>query len=248
MSSTEKSKKVADYWNMRGNTYNRSWASIAKKRLSQMETNLVSDAIKEVQKSKDGPVKTLDIGVAVGRISEEILKHRVELNGTDISQTMVEICQEKFKGNNKVKGFKIHDIINPIPVDWGKFDVVTAIRVISYSPQWQKELRNIYDAMNPGGLLVFTFPNRYSSHLVSTKLRKVKLEGCTVSLSEIKKAVQDIGFKNIRITGYSRLLDSFYDWADNTFSSNTLFLVEKILEKIFGQTLFVRLFYVICQK
>ncbi len=241
-------KKIADYWNMRGETYSRSWQSLAKKRLSLMETDLVTNVIKNLSAGKKRPIRVLDIGIAIGRISEQILKCNVELYGTDISETMIKICQEKFRGNKEVKKFALHDVHNPIPSGWGTFDVVTAFRVIAYSPQWKKELRNIFDAMRPNGTFIFTFPNRYSSHWLSTHIIRRKLDGVTASLNELKKALYEAGFSHIQITGYSRLLDSFYDWADTKISSDMLFSFERLLEKLLGPTLFVRLFYIICQK
>lgn len=241
-------KQVAVYWNMRGETYSRSWSSVAKKRLNSMELKLITNLVKSQIKAKSKPIKVLDIGIAIGRISNELLKYKVELYGTDISKRMVDICKKRFNKNRKVKKLTIHDIHHKLPEDWGKFDLVTGIRVISYSPQWKKELKNIYTAMKPGGFLIFSFPNRYSTHMVSTKLRKVKLDGCETTLEELNKVTRSIGFSNTRITGFSRLLDSFYDWADTNFLSNCLFFVEKILERILGKTLFVRLFYVVCQK
>lgn len=241
-------RQVATYWNKRGKTYSRSWTSLAKRRLSTMETDLVANTLKNLQEINKAPIKALDIGIAIGRICEQILKYDVELYGTDISQTMVDICKDKFSKNRKAKRFSIHDIHDPIPLSWGKFDLVTAFRVLAYSPHWKKEFNNIYNAMKPGGILIFTFPNRYSTHMISTKMIRRPLDGSSISLDELKNLVKDTGFSNVKIFGYNRLLDSFYDWADDEVSSNVIFAIENILTKILGPTLFVRLFYVICRK
>lgn len=244
-----KYNQVTAYWNQRGKTYARSWQSVAKKRLSRLETNLVEQTIRKKQKSRKGRlVKVLDIGVAIGRICDAILKHNVALYGTDVSQTMIDYCQKKYRNNKKVKQFKIHDILNPLPKNWGTFDIVTAYRVLSYTSQLQKELTNIYRAMKTDGILIFTVPNKYSSALLPKMLYRKNRLGYDIELNELKKIVENVGFSGCHIVGFSRLLDTFYDQCNSDISANILFTIEKFLSLILGPTLFVRLFYVTCKK
>lgn len=242
-------EKIAAYWNKRGETYVRSWQSVAKKRLSELETGLVRKAITSVRsKDKKSSIKTLDIGIGIGRISNEILKHNVAHYGTDISETMIRYCQEKYRNNEKVRQLKIHDIHNPLPKEWGKFDIVTAYRVLSYTPLLKKQLMNIYNAMNKGGILIFTYPNKYSSTIFPKILYRKSWLGYEIGYNELKKIVKNAGFSKCRIVGFSRLLDTFYDKSNNDISANVLFSIEKFLSLILGLTLFVRLFYVTCKK
>lgn len=243
-----KPNKVARYWDKRGATYDRSWQSVAKKRLSRMETDLAREAIASFESASNRlPVKVLDIGVAIGRICDEILKHTVALYGTDISKTMVQYCQKKYARNKKARQFKLHDVHNPLPKEWGKFDVVTAYRVLAYTHGLPKELSNIYRALKPGGILVFSCPNKYSSVFLPKLLHKGRL-GYEVGYSELKAAIEDSGFSDYKIVGYSRLLDTFYDRSNSELSANILFGIEKLLSLILGPRLFVRLFYVTCKK
>ena len=161
---------------------------------------------------------------------------------------MVDLCQEKFKNDPKVKHLKVHSILDPFPEDWGKFDLVTAIRVLSYTPQWRKELSDIYETLNPGGVLVCTFPNKYSSILLPKLLLNRDLPGNEITYGELKEALEEVGFSGIKIRGFSRLLDVFYDWCDSERSTSILFGIEKVLGQIFGPTLFARLFYVVCER
>ena len=244
-------KKVANYWNERGESYSKSWRSLAKKRLSKLETDLVEKVIcsKEegVKTHRKNKLKTLDIGIGTGRITEAILKHQVIHYATDISKTMVEYCREKFKNNPKIREIIVHDVLTPLPRKWGKFDAITAFRVLSYSPKWQEELINLYRVLKPGGSLIFTFPNKYSSTMIS-KLKRRSIEGCEVSVRELEITLKKIGFSEWNIIGFSRLLDSFYDLCDSEISACILFTIERILSFVFGKTLFVRLFYVTCKK
>lgn len=248
MSTYTDTAKVARYWNMRGATYSRSWRSYAKQRLNEIELQIITDALRKTLKNKRKKIKVLDIGVAIGRISAAILKYDVELYGIDISKEMINICKDRFAGNNKVKKFTIHDIHKSTPKSWGKFDFVTGIRVISYSKEWKKQLQIIFESLNTDGVLVFTFPNRISTHIISTRLRNVKLQGVDTTYTELIKTLQNLGYTRIKIYGLTRLLDSMYDFADNKMFSNCIYFVEKVLEKILGKILFARLFYVVCQK
>ncbi len=244
-------REIADYWDKRGETYVISWKSAAKKRLSELEIGLVRGAIESVRERSGGKrMRTLDIGIGLGRISEAVMEYAVEHCGIDVSRTMLDYCREKFKDNKKLERLVLCDILNPLPEDMGKFDVVTAIRVLSYTPLWRKELENIYDAMNPGGVCVFTFPNRYSSILLP-RLRAAahgKYAGPAVTYRELETAVRGIGFSECRIRGFTRLLDVLYDWCDSEVSAGNLFGIENFLETILGPTLFARLYYVICKK
>ncbi len=235
---------VANYWDKRGKTYGRSWQSVAKKRLSAWELDLV----KQVFKNKNKAIKTLDIGIGTGRISDEIIRHRVTHYATDISRTMIDYCQKKYRNSKRVKLLKVHDILKPLPKNWDEFDLVTAYRVLSYYPQLTTILKNIRRSMNDGGILIFTYPNIDSLVAIPKLINGKGWLGNEIGYNELKKIVGEAGFSNCRIIGSSRLLDTFYDWSDNQMSADFLFTIEKILALIFGPTRFVRLFYVICKK
>lgn len=247
----KKSDKVAVYWNKRGKTYSRSWQSVAKKRLSRMETGLIHKAFVSLKNElRNNKVRSLDIGIGIGRITKEIIKYNVDHYGTDVSETMIRFCQEKFKNNKKIKQLKVHNILKPLPPSWGRFDIVSAYRVLSYNPNSQlaRELANIYKAMNPRGIFIFTYPNKYSSAFLPKILNGKSRLGYELSYQELRKIVESAGFSEYHIIGFSRLLDTFYDWSNNNISANILFAVEKFMSLILGQTLFVRLFYVTCKK
>ena len=243
-------QEVAAYFNKEGGNYSGAWKSVAKKRLSDLEVVLVRQAIEKARKNFDeGQIKTLDVGIGTGGISEVVLEYDVGHCGIDISQTMVSYCREKFKNNQKIKRLAVHDILNPLPDDWGRFDLVTAIRVLSYTPLWQTAIRKIYEAMTPSGVFIFTFPNRYSSMLLSMMLPGRKQLGrMTCSNRELRRTLKNIGFSECRITGLNKLLDTFYDRCNGDASASVLFAIENLLSSVFGESLFAREFYVTCKK
>jgi len=242
-------QKTAKYFDEWGDDYSHAWKSVARRRLSEFETGLVRRAIELAFKNFGGGcLKTLDIGVGTGRITEVFLDYPVEHYGIDVSAVMVNHCQEKFKSVEKIKHLVVCDIVNPLPGDWGKFDVVSAIRVLPYTPQWREALQNIYQTLKPGGIFVFNFPNKYSSAIIPKVVRGGKDQSCASSYGELRRVLAEIGFAEVKITGFARLLDVFYARCDSEFSANILLTVEKFLRAVFGPTLFARLLYCTCQK
>lgn len=251
MSGNAINQKIAIHFNQRGENYSNAWMPIAKQHLSSLEIDFIHEVImRKIEELNGKTIRTLDIGIGTGRISEAILKNNVEHYGTDISETMVNYCKSKFKSSKKVKQFMVHDIADPIPESWGKFDIVTAIRVLSYTPLWRKMLINIYKTMNQGGIFIFTFPNKHSSMLLSSLLwkRRHSIGSEMVSEKELIMAIKESGFSKYQISGLNKLLDTVYDLCNDKISANILFKTEIILKKLFGQKFLTREFYVKCKK
>lgn len=246
----EINQKVAEHFNKRGGAYSKAWTTEAKKRLSGLELEIIKKAISQAQDGVGGRrMKTLDIGVGNGRISDTILQYDVEHHGIDISQSMVDYCKDRFKDNEKVKQMMVYDIINPLPDTWKDFDLVSAMRVLTYTPFWQEMVANIYQSMSPGGIFIFTLPNRYSSIFISKLwMGKRFLDSNEVSIREAKKGLKKIGFSEYKIVGLNKLLDVFYDLCDSKPSANILFAIEKLLKGVFGSRFLSRELYIICKK
>jgi len=242
-------QKTADYFNKWGRGYSDAWEPLARRGLSGFETGLVRRAIERGLKKSGGRlIRTLDIGVGTGRITKVFLDYDVAHFGIDVSSVMVEHCLGKFGGSERVKRLEVYDIVNPLPDDWGKFDVVSAIRVLPYASQWREALKNIYQALNPGGVFVFNFPNKYSSTIVPMIIKSGKDQSYASSYGELKQILAEIGFSQIEITGFARLLDVFYAWCNGKVSAGILLATERFLRMVLGPTLFARLLYCTCRK
>ncbi len=242
-------QKTARYFDEWGEDYSKAWESVARRRLSDFETGLVRRTIEwELERSNGRSIRTLDVGVGTGRITEVFLNYNVEHYGIDVSSVMIARCQEKFGNSEKIKRLQVYDIVNPLSGDWGEFEVISAIRVLPYTSQWQKALKNIYRALKPGGVLVFNFPNKYSSTTISKIVVGDKDQSYGSSYGELKQVLTEIGFSKIEITGFARLLDVFYARCDGKVSADILLAVEDFLRKVLGPTLFARLLYFTCER
>lgn len=242
-------REVADYFNRRGVTYASAWQSLAKRRLSLLETDVIEEAIQELFDRKEyRKIKTLDVGTAIGRITKVILRYNTEHFGIDISETMIGFCKKNFSRASNVKEFRVHDITKELPSSWGAFDFVTAIRVLSYTPDWKKALANIYKAMKQNGFLVFTFPNSASTIAISKLISGKKHLGYESTYEELWRTLKKTGFSEVRIKGLNRLPDIWYDWSNDRVSSLLLFTAENTMNLFLGKTFMMREFYIVCRK
>lgn len=242
-------QEIAGYFNKWGEAYSNAWVPVARQRLGRFETDLVRRAIELTLKNFGNErIRTLDVGIGTGRITKVFLDYNVEHYGIDVSSVMVDHCREEFGGSEKIKCLEVYDIVNTLPDDWGKFEVVSAMRILPYTPQWREALKNVYRALKPGGVLVFNFPNKYSSTALSKIIVGRKNRSYGSSYGELKQILTEIGFSKVEITGFARLLDVFYARCNGKVSADILLAIEDFLRKILGPTRLARLLYCVCRK
>lgn len=249
MVPTSVNQEVANLFDQRGEEYAQAWVPLAKQRLGEFEAAVVRGAIARAQpKNPARRLKVLDVGVGTGRIAQILLENEIDFYGVDIAPAMVELCRKKLAGNENLRDLRVQDILDPLPVEWGQFDLVTAVRVISYTPLWREALRRIYEILASGGVLMFTFPNRNSTALVAKAFLGNEYKGFEVTYRDLQTLLKEIGFVDVQITGFARLLDTFYDRCNSRFSAGLLIDIEKFLRALLGPTRGARLFYVTCRK
>lgn len=237
---------VQIYFNQIGRDYDKAWRSYAKQILHKKEIQIISKAIGMLHLAR--PLRVLDVGIGTGRIAKEILQYNIKLTGIDISKKMINYNVKQFSNNQKVKKLFVHSILDPLPKSIGKFDVITAIRVLDYTNEWERELKNIYNSLDTNGVCIFTFSNIYSSLFCTRLLTSRTQMGIASDKNKIEKTLRKIGFSSWRFIGVTRLFDSWFDRCNTQFSAKILWTGEAILEKLLGKTLFARLLYIIAYK
>lgn len=72
--------------------------------------------------------------------------------GLDLSPSMVEAAQERFRGTDGVE-FAVHDLMEPLGQEWGQFDVVLSALAIHHLPHERKctLFAEIFGLLKPGG-------------------------------------------------------------------------------------------------
>ena len=165
------------------------------------------------------------------------------------------------------ENYKIYDffLLQPIEKKLNqKFDMIISKTLLEHLPNNEKSLLTIYNGLNHDGVTMHYVPNKYHFYsvilrIIGPKLQKILIhhlrpEAETVtgfpaffdncSPNQMKKLLQNIGFKDIKIKTYFRATDYFAFFVPifiivatienffkyfglNTFSSGMIFIAKK---------------------
>ena len=228
---------VQKYYDSLGSNYLRTFKSKGMQLLSEQEISFVKSCLPDRSDSK-----ILEIGVGPGRIAKHIDIFK-EYCGIDISPKMIEYCNKRYSSKNKI--FKVHDVSNEIPFKDSYFDFVYAIRVLKYTKDWRKVIREISRITKKGGIICITIPNQRSINRFSTKFT---LKYNRTYKKELIKILKINKFKIITFISISKLPDLFYNLSEKRSYLSMLFRLEQFLKILFPNQLFDRIFYVMAQK
>jgi SAM-dependent methyltransferase len=99
--------------------------------------------------------RILDLGCGDGRLLALVMLKCSTADGiaVDSSPAMLARTKERFAGNVRAQ-VKEHDLNQPLPPEWGKFDVVCSSFAIHHLPHKRKRelYREAFDALNPPGV------------------------------------------------------------------------------------------------
>lgn len=98
------------------------------------------------------PVRVLDVGCGAGRVLQMLTEYG-QVYGTDLSSLALEFCRKR--GFN---GVCQANIIEGLPFPNASFDLITALDVVEHLHDDAAGLRNLWQALKPGGLLVVSVP------------------------------------------------------------------------------------------
>lgn len=233
-----------DYWNKWNLRYSDVWKSYGRMKMSAKELTFIKNYLDLSR------VDILDIGVGNGRILAEIIKSSStdsQIYGVDISESMVEICQDKFKSDPKIKQISVCDLsVEPIPFN-PSFDLVTMIRVLKYNQNWPDIISKVINSLGHGGVFIFTMPNKFSISILSgDRFSDNNTPIQHGSISQMREISEINNVKLIEVRGFSKLPNFLYHLSNNHYFVNILLSLEFLLEKILGKAFLGReLFYVI---
>lgn len=229
-------RSMAELWNETGARYDNRWRTPASQALSEMELEFTGRFLRLAPGGK-----ILDIGIGTGRILDFILSnsHAEDVYGVDLSEEMLEQCRAKLS-SARLRALEVVDISSEeLPFE-ERFDFVTAVRVLPYCRNWREVVPKVAADLSPGGILVFSMPNRRSINRITPC--PIPVERATKT--EIEQLVKDSGLQLLDIETFTRLPDVFYDMSRTEVSSRVLLAVETLLRKLFGRTLLGRFLFV----
>jgi SAM-dependent methyltransferase len=112
------------------------------------------DAAQIISLLPPAPAKVLDVGVGSGWTSELFAKAGYEVTGIDISPDMIKLAKHR----NCNAGFLVSDYeIGPI---FGKFDAAVIYDALHHADDELLVIKNIFNALVPGGALITIEPGR----------------------------------------------------------------------------------------
>jgi SAM-dependent methyltransferase len=244
-------------WERLGDAYDREWQPPAKRALSAKELAFV---VRQIERT---PARTaLDVGTGGGRILAGLLRRTTstELYGVDIAQAMVDACERRFAGQERVRGLYVCDISREdIPVDQ-RFDLICAVRVLKYIANWPETVGKLASALEKGGMLVFTMENERSLTRYTRRLAWLKrpdptfqqrgrwtVPGYAASQAELEDLCRDLGLTVVEISGFTKLPYFVYNRPTRPRLAELVVKLDRALDRIVGEAASARELFVAAQ-
>lgn len=106
----------------------------------------------------------LDIGCATGSIIAPLRERGFTVTGMEYAPGMLGFAQQRFSQDAGVR-FSLGDLEH-LPFAAASFDHITCLGVLEYLPDYEASLAEIARVLRPGGLAIFSIPNRRSPFYV----------------------------------------------------------------------------------
>lgn len=224
---------VQRHWDKIGRGYDVFWQSEGKKIISEKELSFINTCLRKAK-----AVRLLDIGIGTGRIITGYLNDPCvqEIYGIDIADSMVKFCRAKFSNEKRVKGIDVCNISKADIPFTGKYDFISAIRVLKYNCNWREIIQKTSKRLERNGIFVFTIANKRAF----SRFTRPETPVFSATKKEIELLCRESNLELTAIRGFSKLPDMFYDLSNNKFFVKSLLAMESLLGKFLGDKLFER--------
>ena len=228
------------HWDTLGKNYAYAWKKEVKQWMSERELTFISNYFRKED------LAVLDIGIGNGRILDHHLKcgYAKEIYGIDISEKMVKISQNRFKNNECAINLAVCDISQETLPFHIKFDFISSIRVLKYNKNWKDIVKKCVAQLKPGGIFLFTMPNKYSVNYFS----RYRIPYYMTKKLELAAVAEKNNSSILNIKSFSRIPDFFYEATNNSLYGKSLKLMEMSLEILLGKTLLGRILFIVLEK
>jgi len=227
------------HWDGLGRGYRKAWTTASRKRISRNETEYIRAWL------PGGKVHCLDIGCGTGRILEVVdaaLAAGASVDAIDIAPAMLDSC--RLRPWRHEARFALCDVSKEaIPFVGTEWDCVTSIRVVKYNKNWEEIIEKVAGRLAPGGVFVFTMPNRRSLNIFG----RYAIPHYRTTRGEINRLAVRLGLEVADIRGFSRIPDVFYQ-VPGRLADWCLAGAETLLGWILGKRIFQREFFIVLRK
>lgn len=105
-------------------------------------------------------LSALDIGCGAGLVAEPLARMGAEVQGIDAGEDVISAARAHAEGQGLSIGYQAGDVLAFAKANAARFDLVTCLEVVEHVTDVQAFLEAIARLLKPGGLLVFSTPNR----------------------------------------------------------------------------------------
>lgn len=238
-------KNSSNHWNQIGKNYAVEWDQNGRQYVSGRELQFLKTSIAEYTAKKGHLLKALDLGSGAGRILHALERSEVigDISSVDFSEKMLTYCKKRFKNSKKIKRFIRSDIAKKLPFENDTFDIVTTIRAIKYSENWQNIVKECRRVLKKNGILIFEMPNVNSVN----RLSQDEIYIHKTTFQKLKQVLKDNDFEILKIKGGPIFPGVVYDRIKGSLLNLAVFN-EKLFKMIFGEIFLSRFIYIACRK
>lgn len=171
-------------------------------------------------------VRALEVGVGCGVMTRELAAYGANVSAVDINPDFL-------AGISDIPGVSDHRLDATEPLNLGNFEVAICSEVLEHVPPHRSEalLTSIFDALTPGGILVLSTPQRFSTVELVARLFRYKpilslarkLYGSAEELGHInlltaealKSQIERVGFEVIGMERFGAYLPVVAEFGGN---------------------------------
>lgn len=105
-------------------------------------------------------LRALDIGCGAGLVAEPLARMGADVSGIDAGADVIAAARDHAAAQGLTIGYHAGDVLEFAQAHAGAFDLVTCLEVVEHVTDVQAFVDAIARMLKPGGLLVFSTPNR----------------------------------------------------------------------------------------
>lgn len=105
-------------------------------------------------------LKAIDIGCGAGLVAEPLARMGAEVSGLDAGEDVIAAARAHAAGQNLVIDYQAGEVLEHAARNAGAYDLVTCLEVVEHVEDVPAFLGALRRLLKPGGLLVFSTPNR----------------------------------------------------------------------------------------
>ncbi len=152
-----------------GENNKNSYADYSISSNAQTEQNLILEKLFPLLPNNP-EIKILDAACGNGWLLGRLAKTYVNLDGFDLSTTLIESAKRKFPKIN----FQTADLLKPLPYNKNTFDAILFIMAAHDVKNFKEALKNLSVVLKPGGQMLMAIANPYYSFPVGVWKRGIK--------------------------------------------------------------------------